>query len=273
MKQKRIVWIVIILLLSFVMIVFLYNVISNAYIIEIIEAIENDDIEQCKSLLRVNVNLNTAPASRFVAIVSELTYETPLQSACAMGNVEIVRLLIEHGADVNYVKNGVAPFSPLMCAISNNDSNIDIVRLLIENDADVNYRINNNIDALRRIVEARFYCPNSVEMIDLLYENGADITFCYTNGNALNLACFWKNEDAIRHLITNYEFDINFISPIGRTCLIDYCVGVSNVNQSTVGFLLANGADKRIKDCKGKTAYDYALEGNLGSIVDLLSDA
>jgi ankyrin repeat protein len=37
-------------------------------------------------------------------------------------------------------------------------------------------------------------------------------------------------------------------------------------------FLIANGADKTIKDASGKTAYDYAVEAQDETLISLLSD-
>ena len=63
----------------------------------------------------------------------DITQKTPLHIASSTGDIEIVRLLIKHGADVN-AKNEIDS-SPLHLALS--EEEISIVRLLVEHGADV----------------------------------------------------------------------------------------------------------------------------------------
>ena len=95
----------------------------NRKLSELIGAIENDDVEKAKSLLkpslfgqRVNVN--------------ELAYmgRTVLRTAAERGNVEMIRLLIAAGADVN--ARGSDYRTALFVAIRNGHS--EIVRSLLD---------------------------------------------------------------------------------------------------------------------------------------------
>jgi uncharacterized protein len=64
---------------------------------------------------------------------------TPLHSACAISQYEIIELLIRHGADVNAKQmQGV---TPLHSAAHNGQTKI--IKLLIENGADVNSKMEN----------------------------------------------------------------------------------------------------------------------------------
>ena len=62
-----------------------------------------------------------------------MTQQTPFHIASSSGSVEIARLLIKHGADVN-VQNEIDS-TPLHLALS--EEQIDIVRLLVEHGANV----------------------------------------------------------------------------------------------------------------------------------------
>ena len=64
---------------------------------------------------------------------------TPLYSAANKGYLEIVKLLIENGADINKSNND--GWTPLYSAADK--GHLEVVKLLIENGADIN-KSNNN---------------------------------------------------------------------------------------------------------------------------------
>jgi ankyrin repeat protein len=82
-------------------------------------------------------------------------------------NKDMIKLLINNGADVNAINND--GYTPLMVALSNNYDK-DIIELLINNGADVNaindYWNTPLIYALTSI--------NDKDIIQLLLDNGAD---------------------------------------------------------------------------------------------------
>ncbi|GGG57811.1 ankyrin repeat domain-containing protein [Paenibacillus radicis (ex Gao et al. 2016)] len=91
---------------------------------------------------------------------------TPLQIACRVGNLEIVKLLIEAGADKEM--KDVGRQSPLSIAISNN--HFEVTCYLIEAGADVHSKGPNNLQPIH------FACQRgSKKMIELLLSQGIDI--------------------------------------------------------------------------------------------------
>ena len=62
---------------------------------------------------------------------------TPLMSATAYGHINIVRFLIEHGADIN-IKDTHNGWTALMFSTGIKNEEFEIAKLLIENGADVN---------------------------------------------------------------------------------------------------------------------------------------
>ncbi|MUG98763.1 hypothetical protein F7734_43315 [Scytonema sp. UIC 10036] len=62
--------------------------------------------------------------------------ETPLAIAASKGNLAMLKLLIEAGAVVNIPLKDPEYWTPLMCAVSS--GNFDAVKLLVEAGADVN---------------------------------------------------------------------------------------------------------------------------------------
>jgi ankyrin repeat protein len=61
--------------------------------------------------------------------------ETSLSRACYKGNLEIVRLLLDSGAWTDTERNDYEYWNPLLCAASS--GNIEIVKLLVERGANV----------------------------------------------------------------------------------------------------------------------------------------
>lgn len=91
---------------------------------------------------------------------------TPLQIACKTGNLEIVRLLVEAGADKE-IKD-VARQSPLSIAATHNHMNV--AAYLLEAGAEVHSKGPNNLQPIH------FACSHAGrEMIELLLSEGADI--------------------------------------------------------------------------------------------------
>ena len=90
---------------------------------------------------------------------------TPLHSAAAARQVEIARVLIAHGANVNatQVESG---FTPLHEAALN--GNLEFARLLLEHGADVNAKMKDGKTPLGFALE-----QNNSEMAALLREHGA----------------------------------------------------------------------------------------------------
>jgi ankyrin repeat protein/predicted small lipoprotein YifL len=88
-----------------------------------------------------------------------------LHSASYSGRLDVVRLLVEKGADKN-IRNPYSGGTPLMAAASNGF--FDIVRYLVEQGANVNLRDNNGQTAA-----SYAYDKGEVEIYDYLMEHGA----------------------------------------------------------------------------------------------------
>ena len=83
----------------------------------------------------VNVNVSGAKPSR----CDGMPYEeaTPLNAACAEGHLSVVRLLLDHRADIEETKDSSA--TPLMAAIRGNT--LSVVRILLDAGANVNHAV------------------------------------------------------------------------------------------------------------------------------------
>src|SRR5262249_16211219 len=93
---------------------------------------------------------------------------TPLRNAATTGHLDIVKLLLEHGADPNLPEEHIAPRGhALHSAVCN--GHIEVVRLLLEHGAYPNVEVESSADTLSAALGAAGYnTERNQEMVDLL---------------------------------------------------------------------------------------------------------
>jgi len=161
-------------------------------------------------------------------------YGSPLMLAAVYAHFDMVKYLIEKGADVN-AKMSFYGVTPLFCACECRDhkSSYEITRLLLSLGADP------NVKAKRRVCEtplAMASFNNHEKTVALLIKAGADV----------------KNDPGCAD---------------GESVLM---MEVFSANINNVRLLLDNGADVNFVSHFGKTALDYAIEKHYAKLVDLL---
>lgn len=216
-----------------------------------LKAIRNNDIEQLKSVL-VWANPNFITGIPILEKICEMPYKkTPLQLACYNGNIDMVKMLVDKGADVNYTKIN-AVYSPLICAIMGQSENdLEIVKYLIDKGANVNYSTNVERPVISWLVQSRTVSENGLEILKSLVDAGADVKYM----NYLRDACYWKHNDLIVYFVEECDYSVS-----GGNIIQQYCRGIDNFSTEIFEMFIRNGADIYETDEYGKSALDYLIE-------------
>jgi ankyrin repeat protein/nucleoside phosphorylase len=165
-------------------------------------------------------------------IIADILVNSPLGAAIRMGAADTVRLLLEHGADPNkQLRGDPATNSPLGAAIGMGRA--DIVRLLLEHGADPNPR-----DCYRLPPLQEAFMLESTDIVQQLLSAGANVNF--------HLATCRPSVPFTRWLL-EMGADINYQNIFGQTPLhgaetLEICE-----------FLIDRGADLNIRDNMGRT--------------------
>jgi len=179
---------------------------------EFFAAVICGDIEKTENLIKQGIDVNVRVRSHGI---------TPL---CYAKNVEIAKLLIENGADVN-AKNNVGE-TPLFKTQS-----VEIAKLFIENGADVNAKSNYWGTPL-------FY-EEDVEIAKLLIVNGANVNVKNNKGET---PLFYAEDAEIAKLLIENGADVNAKNDDGETPLFEFW----NIEISKL--LIENGANVNVKN-------------------------
>jgi len=168
----------------------------------------------------------------------------PLHVACERGNTEIVALLLQHGVNVNAVSDDGD--AALYCACKNQQ--LEIVKILLEAGADVNHTSNRHYPLIAA-------CDTgNLELVSLLITAGVDVK-C-TNSN---------NRTCLHALINSYSCKKDSQKP---------AAGVSTDDTvSAIKSLLEAGADVNTWSLQEETALYQAIIAGHEDIVKLLLDA
>jgi uncharacterized protein len=146
-------------------------------------AAENADAAMIGRLLDAGADPNIASLGRAVIALAART-----------GSVEVVKLLIAHGADLN-TKEEWREQSPLMWAAAENHAGV--VRVLIESGADVNYETPGGFTAL--MFAAR---QGSLAAARTLVEGGATVDSVYKGRSAMTVALLNRNYEIAAYLLS-----------------------------------------------------------------------
>lgn len=219
----------------------------------LVKAIKSEDYNEIQKLLKSGVDPNittTSDVGEFLLNSVESTGERPLSVACEIGNLEIVKILIDYGATAEpYDKCGWSPLRQTLFYYQPDD--VEIVKILLENGADSE----NVEDELPVFVAA--------DMIPKVYDKSK------TNGTVFSSDYDVDSAKGITEIVSILLGDksVNIKTKSGETLLIK---AVKRENIYLVEYLISAGCDVEIKDVNGMTALDYAVANGNSDIMEIL---
>ncbi|UKZ59554.1 uncharacterized protein TrAtP1_000855 [Trichoderma atroviride] len=119
-------------------------------------------------------------------------YEVPLTTAARNGSVEMVSLLLEKGADVNEVDKDGNKYSPLFSAIY--ADKVEVARLLLKRDADPDWEGYTGWSMLNAAY-------NTPDLIPELLQKGLDPDHQCVYGSVLHMAARWGYPKTMKVLL------------------------------------------------------------------------
>ncbi|XP_069670189.1 uncharacterized protein [Periplaneta americana] len=158
-------------------------------------------------------------------------YKTPLHWAAYKGELEMVSLLVEKGADVNIYDSW--KLTPLYYTITG--CHVNVVQFLIENDADVNACNNNGDSPISAAVE-----QGNLYVVKLLMDKGVDVNACNKNGESPIRVAAERDNLVVVKLLLDKGADVNACNKNGESPIL---AAVKRDNVDVVKLVLDKGAD------------------------------
>jgi len=191
--------------------------------------------------------------------------DTPLIISCKKGNLNIVKLLVDNGADINKKnKYGDTPLT-----ISCEKGNFDIIKYLVEKGADINLFNSTGTSPLN--ILCRKSSENSLKIMDyLITKNESCIDKIDKNYNTT------KNESCINKIDNNYNTPLLMSCYFNNKKMIKYLIRYSNINiqnnyqdssliiscyfdnSTIVGYLIEKNANEYLKNIYGDICFSIA---------------
>jgi ankyrin repeat protein len=245
MRKAVMLWLSVILLIN-----------TPVYAGEIHDASDKGDTAEVKALLSKQPDLVNAKNEKG---------STPLHLASYKGHLEMVKFLLEKGADIE-AENG-SGFTSLQLAVYGGHRNV--AEFLIDKGSDIN-AINKQMGmtvldlAFMREMQAR-----KLDIAPFLIEKGAEFDVNKKNPSGyaiLDMAIVFGYTEAVDYLL-GFGADLSALRKDGRTPLIN---AMFRGHPKIADLLIEKGADINVPDNEGRPPIYWAVKKGLADVVEML---
>jgi len=201
----------------------------------ILKAIHDRSVDEVSSLLKKYHKINETFSRPDNEDILNWSY---LLHACKFGNKEIVKLILEKGADLNNQGSDEAP--PLYWASCNEDDKdaVNICTFLIEKGVDINHRTKDRGTALLGAA-----INTNDRTLKLLLKSGADPNLQKENGFSALYAAASRSVEAVK-LLLKHNAEPNIENTIKTTPIFETAFGPSSADNIEIAIaLIKAGAD------------------------------
>lgn len=183
---------------------------------------------------------------------------TPLHWACVGGNYNCVKYLLDANCHIENLNNGLN--SPLLLASALGNKNIIV--LLLEYGANVYTRNLKDYDCLLMLCIYGSYSNDLIEILKHFLKNNVDFNYYNMTGfNVLHECCQRNLSNAISGLI-EIGVDVNSRSKQSGLTALQMACSNEVPDVEIIRLLLDRGAMPNLRDNKKKTAFEIIIENN-----------
>jgi ankyrin repeat protein len=206
-------------------------------IAEFFEAVEADEIEDVKQILRAGFSVNTKNSRGETALMK-------------VDDAAMAKFLLRRKADVDAVNS----YNETALMLKATDA--EIVRVLLDAKADANATSSFGVTSLMYAMQS-----DEAESARMLLKAGANPNASDAEGRtALMLAVYEGELEIIKLLVEDGGADVNARDRAGKTVLMYAVTGSTGDDEENLKFLVERGADINARDAEGKSVLKYALE-------------
>jgi len=234
----------------------------------------DEKLKGIKELIRKGTNVSVQCEILHEQTGQPIAQVSPLIIACFEGDPDIIRYLIENGADPNQTESEhhLTPIHVLCDAEYHGQSlrqkdRAELIRLLIKNGAQVNHLDRSSMAAIHKAV-----IHDRPDCVDALMDAKADPNVAFMGDTPLSIAARHNRRKIVQSLLDHKETNVNHRNDQGGTALHFASAGIVD-SPECVELLLSHGAKVNAQDLKNNTAAMVACFFNKPRIFQTLIKA